>query len=298
MDNLEKKTPVVERAYAKINLILAVTAKRTDGYHELQTVFQSLALHDTLTFTANAGEEIALATNNPSLSAGPDNLIWRAAERLKQFYKVRAGVKIYLEKRIPLAAGLGGGSSDAAAALRGLVRFWQLPREPEVLWRIAAELGSDVPYCLAGGTALGTGRGEHLRPLPPCPHFYVVLANPGFPVATAEVYQTLREAELAPTAAVTGMLQALAEQNRMAVMRHLMNTLEKAAFRLYPQVKALKEIMAGTGAALMCGSGPTVFSLLPTVTAATALQETLWRQGYQVWLTETMQQPEGAKWLM
>ena len=92
MDNLEKKTPVVERAYAKINLILAVTAKRTDGYHELQTVFQSLALHDTLTFTANAGEEIALATNNPSLSAGPDNLIWRAAERLKQFYKVRAGV--------------------------------------------------------------------------------------------------------------------------------------------------------------------------------------------------------------
>ncbi|HZK25233.1 MAG TPA: 4-(cytidine 5'-diphospho)-2-C-methyl-D-erythritol kinase [Oscillospiraceae bacterium] len=298
MNSSEQQTLVIEQAYAKINLILAVTGKRIDGYHDLQTVFQSLALHDTLTFTANESEVLTLTTNNPSLPAGPDNLIWRAAERLMEFYKVKKGVAINLEKRIPLAAGLGGGSSDAAATLRGLVRFWQLPCEPQVLSEIAAELGSDVPYCLAGGTALGTGRGEQLLQLTPCPHFYVVLANPGFPVSTAQVYQDLRTTELASSAALHGMLRALAEQNQTAMMHHVANTLEKATFRLYPQVKALKTEMASASAALMCGSGPTVFALFLTSAAATAVQAALQQKGYQVWLTETIQQPEVEKWSM
>lgn len=292
MNNLGQQKQVIERAYAKINLMLAVTGKRPDGYHDLQTVFQSLSLHDTLTFTASTGDKLILTTNYPSLSAGSDNLIWRAAERLKQFYKVKQGVKISLEKRIPLAAGLGGGSSDAAAALRGLVRFWQLPWERQILREIAADLGSDVPYCLDGGTALGSGRGEQLVQLPPCPHFYVVLANPGFAVSTAEVYRSLRTTELTISPSLAGMLRALEEQNRTAIMQNLMNTLEKSTFRLYPQVEALKLKMASRGAALMCGSGPTVFALLPTLAAARALQATLQQQGYQVWLTEVIQQPE------
>ncbi|MDW7651975.1 MAG: 4-(cytidine 5'-diphospho)-2-C-methyl-D-erythritol kinase, partial [Bacillota bacterium] len=178
---------ISENAHAKINLTLDILGKRPDGYHELRTVYQSLALCDTLRFLPSPDGSITLGCDVPGIPLSDDNLAIRAARMLGSHYGVTKGVHIELVKRIPMAAGLAGGSSDAAAALRGLVRFWQLPHEKDVLNALAARLGSDVPFCLAGGTAIGTGRGEQVTALPSCPHFYVVLSNPGFAESTAEV---------------------------------------------------------------------------------------------------------------
>jgi 4-diphosphocytidyl-2-C-methyl-D-erythritol kinase len=283
-----KQKQVSEKAYAKINLILKVTGKRADGYHNLQTVFQSLALHDVLTFSAAAPDEVSLSTNIPTLSTEADNLVWLAAVTLKEFYGIRKGVHIDLQKNIPIAAGLGGGSSDAAATLRGLVRFWQLPWEWSSLQKIAAQLGSDVPFCLQGGTALGTGRGEKLRSLMPLPFFYVVLANPGFAVSTAAIYKALRSAEIEETANISDMLQAIEAGDCQGVLTHLSNTLEIPAFRLYPAVQVLKNEMEKTGAAvLMSGSGPTVFALFTTKQAADAAKAALEKKAKWVYLTTT-----------
>ncbi|HHX75584.1 MAG TPA: 4-(cytidine 5'-diphospho)-2-C-methyl-D-erythritol kinase [Firmicutes bacterium] len=283
--------PVYEKAHAKINLLLAVTAKRADGFHELQTVYQSLALHDTLRLTSLAEDKIVLTCDDPSLPAGPDNLAWRAAERLKRFYRISHGVRIELKKRIPVAAGLAGGSSDAAAVLRGLVRLWHLPWEQENLLQLAVGLGSDVPFCLSGGTALGTGRGEKVTNLAPCPHFYVVLANPGFMLKTAEVYRSLTEADLEPGYDPAPMLRALACGDRNAMGANLTNTLEAAAFRLNPAIRALKEKLARRAPSLMCGSGPTVFALFTVDAEAEKAALSLRSEGYFVWLTETFSRP-------
>ena len=278
---------VEEKAYAKINLLLAVTEKRTDGFHELRTVFQSLALHDTLTFSHNDTEAIRLSCINSSLPTGPDNLVWRAAKRLQSYYGIKKGVHITLEKQIPVAAGLGGGSSDAAATLRGLIRFWQLPTILPPLLQIAADLGSDIPFCLEGGTALGEGRGEKLTQLPPCPHFEVVLANPGFGVSTYAIYQGLDPLSFNQTADLEGMINAITARDREGVCARLHNTLESSTFRLYPAVNALKTQMGLLTPALMCGSGPTVFALLPTVQAAQAVKKVLEQAGMQAWCTQT-----------
>jgi len=285
---------IYEKAYAKINLLLAVTGKRDDGYHQLETVYQSLALHDTLTFTKIKENNIILSCDHPGLPAAQDNLVWRAAERLKLLYEVKQGVHIRLEKRIPLAAGLAGGSSDAAATLRGLVRLWQLPWEEDVIFELAARLGSDVPFCLRGGTALGTGRGEIITELPNCPPFYVVLANPGFYVSTASVYAALQPDDFSGAYDLPGMLSALKAKNHRQIISHLTNMLEPAVFRIHPAVKTLKAKMNASGSALLCGSGPTVFALFNSRAEAEKLAQLLLHERYKVWLTDTCQPHTGG----
>lgn len=278
---------VAEKAYAKLNLILDVAGKRPDGYHNLRTVFQSLTLHDTLVFSQRKDSRIVIAGNVPGLPTDSSNLVWRAAERLRHTYGTQQGVTVELVKNIPIAAGLGGGSSDAAAALRGLVRLWGLPSEPDVLLSLAAELGSDVPFCLAGGTSLGLGRGELLEELPPCPFYYVVLANPGFPVSTAQVFQCLQPKELAPHPDVAGLVRAIREGDRSGMEERLANVLERPTFRLFPAVEQLKIRMEAHGPSLMCGSGPTVFTLFSDADKANHLHADLLGQGIDAWRTET-----------
>ncbi|NLM51292.1 MAG: 4-(cytidine 5'-diphospho)-2-C-methyl-D-erythritol kinase [Firmicutes bacterium] len=280
---------ILEKAYAKINLLLAVTGKRVDGYHQLETVYQSLALHDTLKLTKITEDRIVLTCDDDHLPVNEDNLVWRAAQKLKLLYEVKQGVHIHLEKKIPVAAGLAGGSSDAAATLRGLVHLWQLPWEEEVITNLAAQLGSDVPFCLYGGTALGTGRGEKITRLPQCPPFYVVLANPGFYVPTASVYAALRPDDYSREYDLAGMLAALKTKNCRQIISHLLNMLEPAAFRLHPAVKVLKTKMNTSGSALLSGSGPTVFALFASRAEAEKLAQVLLRERYKVWLTETFQ---------
>jgi 4-diphosphocytidyl-2-C-methyl-D-erythritol kinase len=278
---------ICEHAHAKINLVLDVAGKRPDGYHELNTVFQSLMLHDTLNFSVNDGDGIVLSCSDPALPAGTENLAWRAAALLKEYYSVTAGVKISLQKKIPVAAGLGGGSSDAAAVLRGLLRFWRLPVEKRVLYRLAAELGSDVPFCLEGGTSLGRGRGEIIEPLPPLPLFFVVLANPGFALSTARVYSAYKRQHDALRPDAAAMRDAILRGERDKICTCLANSLESAAFRIAPQIAHLKARMSSAAASLMCGSGPTVFTLHSSRDEALELYQSLRIEGITAWITET-----------
>lgn len=278
---------IIERAHAKINLYLAILARRPDDYHELLTILQSLKLHDTLKFSARADGRLLLSCSDPDLPLGPDNLVWRAAELLRRHYKISSGAEVLLEKNIPVAAGLGGGSSDAAAALRGLSRLWQLPAENEVLYSLAASLGADVPFCLQGGTVLGSGRGDVLAALPPCPHYYVLLVNPGFTVSTAKVYAELNLEEVRRYPDATRICRAIGAGNREQIGRLLYNALETSTFRLFPEVGKIKQSLACSGPALMSGSGPTVFLLLEDKKTAHELARAACEQGLRAWLTET-----------
>lgn len=280
--------PVFEKAFAKINLILEVLHKRADGYHELRTVFQSLALHDLILLDDAPDGSISLACDAPGLPGSRENLAWRAADLLKEAAGVKKGAVITLVKRIPVAAGLAGGSSDAAAVLRGLVRLWKISLKKEEMMGLAARLGSDVPFCLAGGTALGTGRGETVRPLPACPAFYVVLANPGLAVPTAEVYQAYRPLPERKRPDTEGMLAAIYAGDSEGILSRLANDLEGPAFTLFPPVERLKKRMeAAGGPSLLSGSGATVFSLFRERKHAEKLYTELSREGVAAWLTET-----------
>ncbi len=278
---------ITEQAYAKINLYLGIKGRRPDGYHEIETVFQSLSLHDTLRFEKAAKGGLSLSVSGPNLPGGPDNLAWRAAVALREHCGVTAGVKIHLIKKIPVAAGLGGGSSDAAAVLRGLCRLWRLPVKTDVLYRLAGELGSDVPFCLEGGTALGLGRGEVLERLDPLPPFFVVLANPGFHLSAAAVYSLYNPDGDILQPGIAAMLLAIKRGDREAIARLLFNSLEGPAFRLQPGLIGLKEKMAAAGAALMSGSGPTVFALFPERREAQQLFRELRGRGISAWLAKT-----------
>jgi 4-diphosphocytidyl-2-C-methyl-D-erythritol kinase len=279
---------LAELAHAKVNLSLDILGRRADGYHDLLTVFQSLRLHDRLLVSKRDDEKISLTCDDPLLPAGPENLVWRAADLLKSHYKINCGVHIAIQKNIPVAAGLGGGSSDAAAVLRALVRLWQLPSERDVLTNLAAGIGADVPFCLEGGTALGRGRGDIIEHLPPCPHFYVVLANPGFAVPTAAVYKAFRMDDIRQHPDTDGICRAIAGGDRDLIGSNLANVLETATFRLYPRVRFLKEKMKPAGFTLMSGSGPTVFSLLKNKNDAEKLYKFLLAEGIKSWLTETV----------
>ncbi|MBS4031883.1 MAG: 4-(cytidine 5'-diphospho)-2-C-methyl-D-erythritol kinase [Clostridiales bacterium] len=286
--NIGSMQTVEEKAWAKINLTLDIIGKRPDGYHELLTVFQALALHDTLSLSRNNTGMITLSVGNAPLPTDGTNLAGRAARLLQKQYGIQEGVHIILDKKIPIAAGLGGGSSDAAAVLRGLVRLWRLPLERDTLYSLAETLGSDVPFCLEGGTALGRGRGEKVEILPPCPHFFVVLANPGFAVSTAAVYQAFRLHETRERPDTEAMCAAIASGDRSAVGAHLNNVLETATFPLFPKVGELKSRMSLAGSALMCGSGPTVFALFHDRGEAVELYRALQQEGCSAWLTQTV----------
>jgi len=258
------------RAYAKINLSLRVGALQADGFHPLQTVFQSLALHDTLQITPRPGP-FELTCSDPGVPVDDRNLVTRAARELWSAIG-RAGqprgVAVHLAKHIPMQAGLGGGSSDAASALSALARLWR-PRGARVeVAAIAARLGSDVPYFLLGGTALGLSRGEELYPLVDLPAFSVVLALPAFGVATADAYRWFDEDRLTQATAPQGSCGAIS-----AWLGHplrLVNDLEAPVARRHPGIVAARRALeaAGAEAASMTGSGSAVFGLFAGEAAA------------------------------
>jgi 4-diphosphocytidyl-2-C-methyl-D-erythritol kinase len=264
---------LLRKAYAKINLALDVLYKREDGYHEVAMVMQAIDLADNLSFFLQE-EGITLSTNIPELEAGPGNLAYRAAALLQDTLGIKRGVRIHIDKQIPLAAGLAGGSADAAAVLLGLNQLWNLSLPIEQLAALGAKLGSDVPFCLYGGTMLATGRGERLSPLPPLPECWVVLAKPPVDVATAWVYANYRP-EGVDHPDLNGMQEALARRNLAGIASRLGNVLETVTVRTYPEISELKLMMTDLGAmaSLMSGSGPTVFGLVEAYDKA---QEIAW----------------------
>jgi 4-diphosphocytidyl-2-C-methyl-D-erythritol kinase len=248
------------RSYAKINLGLEVLAERADGYHEIRTVFQSVGLHDVLRIAPREGPAIALAGSDPSIPWDGTNLVARAARLLQEAYGVRRGAEIFVEKNIPPSKGLGGGSSNAAMALWGLARLWNLPEDKPGLLALAGRLGADVPYFLEGGLCLGTGRGDILTPLPERIDRYCLLVLPPFPVPTARVYGALPGGEVLTSTGKAGKIDAFL---RTDDPRFLENGLEETIFRLFPQIKGIKSLIQSLGPelSLVSGSGSAVFGL-------------------------------------
>ncbi|MEI7027683.1 4-(cytidine 5'-diphospho)-2-C-methyl-D-erythritol kinase [Paenibacillus sp. y28] len=264
---------IYEKAPAKINLSLDVLYKREDGFHEVEMVMTMVDLADRLEMTAIPRDTIMISSQAGYIPLDEKNLAFQAARLIKERCGVREGVYIHLDKKIPVAAGLAGGSSDAAATLRGLNRLWNLGLSVEELKELGAELGSDVPFCVTGGTALATGRGEKLERIDAPPACWVVLAKPPINVSTAEVYGQLRASEIRRHPPTAQLVQAIAAQDYQGVCSRLGNVLEEVTLRLYPEVRQLKDCMERLGAdgVLMSGSGPTVFGLVSKETKACAI---------------------------
>jgi 4-diphosphocytidyl-2-C-methyl-D-erythritol kinase len=255
---------IYEKAPAKINLLLDVLRKRGDGYHEVEMIMTMVDLADRLEMEELPRDAIIISSQVGYIPLDEKNLAFQAARLIKERYDVRKGVYIHLDKKIPVAAGLAGGSSDAAAALRGLNRLWGLGISEDELCDLGAELGSDVPFCVTGGTAIARGRGEKLEHISPPPQCWVVLAKPPINVSTADVYGRLRANELKDHPSIDFMRGALARGSFHDMCEGLGNVLENVTLELYPEVRQLKESMLRLGAdgVLMSGSGPTVFGLV------------------------------------
>lgn len=254
---------LTRKAYAKINLGLDVLRRREDGYHEVKMIMQTVAIYDTLTFLKRKTPGICLKVDKKELSEDKDNLIYRAAELLMEKAKVQEGVEIHLEKRIPIAAGMAGGSTDAAAAFHGINELFGLGYSLEELQALGVTLGADIPYCLAGGTAISEGIGEVLTPLPMPPQCTLVVAKPDINVSTKFVYENLHADTLTCHPDIDGMAEAIKAGSMRGITDRLGNVLETVTVREYPIIEKIKELMLAEGAAgaLMSGSGPTVFGI-------------------------------------
>lgn len=255
---------IYEKAPAKINLMLDVLYKRNDGYHEVEMIMTMVDLADRLTLHELDRDSIIITSQAGYIPLDEKNLAFQAAKLIKDRYHVDKGVHIHLDKNIPVAAGLAGGSSDAAAALRGCNRLWNLQLTDEQLCELGAELGSDVPFCIAGGTALATGRGEKLQKIKNPPQCWVIVVKPTINVSTADIYGRLRANEISVHPSKDAMLAAIEENSFAKVCSHLGNVLEDVTIPLYPEVQQIKDLMKRLGAdgVLMSGSGPTVFGLV------------------------------------
>ena len=252
-----------ERAYAKINLGLDVLRRRPDGYHEVKMIMQTVDICDDLTFEKREEPGIGFYIEGADLPADGNNLVYRAAALLMEKRQIREGVSITLQKRIPIAAGMAGGSADAAAALRGLNALFEMGYSMEELKEIGLKLGADIPYCIQGGTMLSEGIGEILTPLPDPPACHLVIVKPGIDVSTAFVYGHLEADRLPFHPDVDGMAAALAAGDLKGVTDRMGNVLETVTVKEYPVIERLKRMMCDLGAenALMSGSGPTVFGI-------------------------------------
>lgn len=252
-----------EKAPAKINLLLDVLRKREDGYHEVEMVMTMVDLADRLALCELSDNTIRMTSQSGQIPLDEKNLACRAAKLIKDRFGIKKGVHLHLDKRIPVAAGLAGGSSDAAATLRGLNRLWKLGLSADELRKLAEEIGSDVPFCISGGTAIARGRGEILEPIDNPLSCWVVLAKPPIHVSTSDVYGKLRVDRIRQHPNLPAMLNAIRRGDFQGLCGSIGNVLEEVTVRLHPEVGRLKETMLRLGAdgALMSGSGPTVFAL-------------------------------------
>ena len=250
-------------AHAKINLGLDVVRKREDGYHEVRMIMQMIDLHDTLDLRIKEEPGITITTNRGDLPTDESNLVYKAAKLLMEEFYIEKGLHIDLEKQIPVAAGMAGGSSDAAATMIGVNELFELGLSKKALMERAVKIGADVPYCIMGGTALAEGIGEILTPLAPMPKCHILIAKPPVDVPTKFVYGNLRANELKEHPDIDGMILALKEQNISSMCALMGNVLETVTIPVYPVIAEIKDIMKECGAdgAMMSGSGPTVFGI-------------------------------------
>lgn len=262
------------KAYAKINLGLDVVRRLENGYHEVKMVMQTVGIYDVLTFE-KAAEGIVITTDSGELPTDENNLIYKAARLMKERYGVTEGVRIHLQKNIPIAAGMAGGSTDAAATLKGMNELFGLGVSQQELMEIGVKIGADVPYCVMGGTALAEGIGEKLTALKAAPDCFVLVAKPDINVSTKFVYEHLDAAGVAKHPDIDGMVEAIAQGNLQGILDRMENVLESVTIPAHPIIDTIKSRMKELGAAnsLMSGSGPTVFGIFADKEQARAAYE-------------------------
>lgn len=256
---------ITGRAYGKINLSLDVTGRRADGYHLVRMIMQTVDIFDTVTIEKAAGTDISMTTDSGVLPSGPSNLVWRAADVMRREFGITDGLQIHLDKRIPIAAGMAGGSADAAAVLRLLNQMYELGASDEELQSLALPLGADIPYCVTGGTCLCEGIGEVLTVLPAPPKNTLLVCKPALDVSTAWVYteyDRIPEEEIQHPD-VDGMVKAIAVGDLSGICACLGNVLEQKTGAEYPVIGRLEQFFLENGAlgSIMTGSGPTVFAV-------------------------------------
>lgn len=251
-------------AYAKLNLYLRIVDERADGYHEIETVLQSISLGDELLFEKGTDKGITFEVRGREVPTGSDNLVLQAAQRLKERAAWQEGVRIELTKQIPVAAGLGGGSANAAATLIALNRLFDLKLSDEELSDIALSVGMDVPFFLKGGTALGTGRGEHLQSVNNQARFYAVIVYPDLSISTPEAYQLYDKVSVKHGPGSETILTALETNDFPLLCSSLFNSFEQALVPFYRAINEIKDELreGGAKAACLCGSGSAVFGIV------------------------------------
>lgn len=284
------------KAMAKVNLGLDVVRRREDGYHEVRMIMQTVRMYDKILIRKIKEPEIKIRTNLFFLPVNENNLIYKAAKLLMEEFQIKEGVSMKLDKFIPVAAGMAGGSSDAAAVLFGMNKLFRLGLSQEELMKRGVKIGADVPYCIMRGTALAEGIGEILTELPPAPDCHVLIAKPGISVSTKFVYENLHADKLRHHPDIDGLIETIRKKDFYGMAGKMENVLETVTVKEYPVIAELKAEMKKYGAAnaMMSGSGPTVFGLFREEEKAKAAFLKL-KQGNlakQLYLTNFYQNPE------
>lgn len=289
------------KALAKINLGLDVLRRKEDGYHEVKMIMQTIDLYDQILIRKIQEDEIKIRTNLYYLPNNENNLAYKAAKLLKDEFHLPGGISIQLKKVIPVAAGMAGGSSDAAAVLFGINKMYNLKLSQQELMERGVTLGADVPYCIMRGTALAEGIGEKLTVLPPMPKCHILIAKPPVNVSTKFVYENLHANDLKPEEhpEVDLQLEALEERDLEKLVSHMGNVLERVTVPEYPVINEIKQMMLENGAlgSMMSGSGPTVFGIFTNYTQARSAYEKLQKSGLskQIYLTMPYNRKERKK---
>lgn len=276
---------IKKKAYAKVNLALDVIRKREDGYHDVKMIMQNLNIFDELEFfldEESGTRSIIIETNREDIPTDKRNLIYKAIDIMFDEYDINADIRVKLTKNIPVEAGMAGGSTDCAAAIRAVNELFNLNLDEEEMMKIGVKLGADVPYCIMARTALSEGIGEILTPVNPLPDCYVVVAKPPVNVSTKMVYEGLNIKDMKSHPRVDDMVLALSERNLYKTAECMENVLETVTVKLYPEIEKIKDIMKEKGAlnAIMSGSGPTVFGIYDDITSAQGAAEYLEKNAY------------------
>ncbi|MGN0329224.1 MAG: 4-(cytidine 5'-diphospho)-2-C-methyl-D-erythritol kinase [Lachnospira sp.] len=279
------------KARAKINLGLDVLGKREDGYHEVRMIMQTIGIYDRIILTRIPEDEIRIKINLGFLPVNENNLIYKAIKLMKDEYNLPGGIEVDLNKFIPVAAGMAGGSTDAASTLFGMNKLFNLKLPMEKLMELGVNIGADVPYCVMRGTALAEGIGEKLTKLSPIPHCHILIAKPPINVSTKMVYEKLDSKEITNHPDIDGIIDAINEGDIYKIAARMGNVLEDVTIPLYPVINTIKQDMLEHGAinAMMSGSGPTVFGIFPDEQSALDCQQYLKdkKDARQVYTTES-----------
>ncbi len=277
------------KAYGKVNIALDVIGKREDGYHLLRMIMQTVNIYDELTFTP-CDKGIHITCDKEFVPTDKRNLVYKAIELFCKTYDVHSGVKVHIQKNIPVEAGMAGGSTDAAAALKGMRDLYRPKIRDEELMELGVNIGADIPYCIKGGTALCEGIGEIITPLKPFNNKLMVIVKPNFGVSTVETYKKFNLQEVIEHPKVDELINAIENDNFKYVAKNMMNLLELVTIKKHSEIQKIKDVMLEQGAlgGLMSGSGPTVFSFFDNEGDAQNCYDLLKRKYTEVFLTKTI----------